>query len=88
MVTKYEQRKTAMTRRKAVTKNDSAKTKTDMKKSTNGPSMKNEAASTAMATITANIAATKISIDEIDHNPIIEKERVPEENALVRINIT
>ena len=49
----------------------------------NGQSIKTEQASNAIAAITANIAATSISFKDIDHTPIIEEERVPEDNALV-----
>ena len=54
------------------------------KKANNGQTIKTETASAAIAAITANIAATTLSINDIDNTPIIEEERVPEENALVR----
>ena len=85
MPTKFEQRKTAMTRRKTAAKSETDSVK-NSKKVNNGQTIKNEPASAAIATITANIAATKISINDIDNTPIIEEERVPEDNALVRLS--
>ena len=48
-----------------------------------GQTVKSEPASAAIAAITANIAATSISINDIDHDPIIneEEERTPEDTS-------
>ena len=80
MVTKREKRKTDMANSKrSVAKLETVKEETD-----NGQSIKNEQASAAIATITANIAATNISIGDIDNEIIIDEERTPEEpSALV-----
>ena len=48
---------------------------------TDGQSMNEETAGQAIATITANIAATQISVPNIDNQPIIEEERVPEDTT-------
>ena len=80
MVTKREIRKTQMKPKSARTTRASAPEETNK---SNGQSIKTENASNAIATITANIAATSISLKNIDHTPIIEEERVPEDNALV-----
>ena len=84
VTTKHQRRKTEMA------KNGVEKPK----KSNHGKSIKEESASEAMATITANIAATTISMDTIDNEPIIDnvsevtEERVPEDttSSLVRAN--
>ena len=59
------------------------------KVSNDGPTIKTEQASEAIAAITANIASTTISIPDIDNEPIInhesDEDRTPEESsALVR----
>ena len=81
--TKYAQRKTTMA-------NSSKKSKrlapvSEVEPDSHGDSVNNDMASTAIANITANIAATSISVDDIDHQHIIEEERTPEDtSALVR----
>ena len=83
VTTKQQRRKTEMA------KNGIEKPK----KSNHGKSIKEDSAGEAMATITANIAATKISIDTIDNEPIIDntptmaEERVPENSPTSLVNI-
>ena len=80
MPTKFQQRKTTMGARK--TKKSSPKNEGEKSESTNGVTIKEEPASQAIATITANIAATSISVNKIDFTPIIEEEeRTPEDTT-------
>ena len=89
MVTKREMRKTQMKPKPArTTKTTRANVPEKSEENDNGKSIKTETASNAIAAITANIAATSISMSNIDHTPIIEEERVPEENALVSAKIS
>lgn len=74
MVTKREKRKTEM----ASSKRQVAKVEV-LPEESNGQSIKNDQASAAIAAITANIAATNISMADIDNDPIIDDEREPEE---------
>ena len=56
-----------------------------VKQPIDGTSIKTEQASEAIAAITANIASTSISINDIDNEPIInsdqEEDRTPEESS-------
>lgn len=82
--TKYAQRKATMgsTNGKKSKRLASVPEKDD---ETHGNSVNEDTASTAIASITANIAATSITMTDIDLQPIIEEERTPEDtSALVR----
>ena len=85
--TKYEQRKTTMGSAMS-RKSKRLAPVPEKNEETHGNSVSDDAASTAIANITANIAATSISMTDIDLQPIIEEERTPEDTtALVRFKI-
>ena len=93
MPTKYQQRKTTMGSVRK-TKKPPRQSEVDklfeveesgVEKSesvTHGQTIKEEPASNAIANITANIAATSISMNNIDFTPIIQaEERTPEDTT-------